>query len=126
VTSFDRFLTALHQLHKDAGSPSSREISKLSEQRHQPISHSTVNDLLKGKRGGAWRTVARMVDTLAYIASDVDASARIHDLWVQQQAVDADEPTRELLGLMLQELRDQRAMLERLIDTIIGDPHAHD
>lgn len=120
MTAFGIYLAELQKLRAAAGQPGYRRISSLSQ---QPISHTTVRDILVGKRLGAWHTTEHIIDTLVRLAHDETAKARIHELWYlaleqERERQDADVPPTEmeLLAQILRELQEQRAMLERLVD----------
>lgn len=116
MTAFGIYLAELQKLRAAAGQPGFRRIASLSQ---RPISHTTVRDILVGKRLGAWHTTEQVIDTLVDLTHDVSAKARIHDLWylaLKQDRHAAPPTERELLAQILQELQEQRAMLERLMD----------
>jgi hypothetical protein len=69
VTAWQKLLDAIARARIENGNPSSREIAR----RIGGVSHTTVNDLLRGHRLTSWKQVAAVLVALGIPAGDEHA-----------------------------------------------------
>jgi len=122
VSAWAKYHEALLKVHRNNGAPSSRAIRDAAP---EATSHSTVNDVLRGKRLPSWRILKNVLDG---IGAGPGAIAHMNELWQEAHlevggrlpAEDpppiptAPPPMRAWESAVLEELRAIRDLLEKI------------
>jgi DNA-binding CsgD family transcriptional regulator/tetratricopeptide (TPR) repeat protein len=74
-----RLVAALDDLYRRAGRPSARSVARSAVE----VSHTTVADLLSGRRIPSWQIVAKVATVLS--GGDPDQERRLRELWLATQ-----------------------------------------
>ncbi len=112
---WDAFYEALQELHLKSGPVSSRVISTRSG---GAVSHTTVIDIVTGRRLAGWRATWSVVCALG---GDTATFRQLHTAaWRELHDLDAGPPSRPTRNVRLEDLLSELVAIRALLEKAIG------